>query len=244
MTRATGSSTSTTRRTRTRSSTSSTSGRAEFELDGERVDAPAGTFVFARPGVKRTAFAEEPETTILALGGTPGAGVRARRLGALGPARRRSTRPASTPRRPTAAASWSRPTRSTPALLYNLACCESLAGRTTDAIEHLRRAIELSERFSRVREGRLRLRPDPRRARVQGADRLLVVVFHRRLDGEPRMPTGLVDRTHRRRETRVGECADRDCDDIQLRLELVEDGCSAVGAKRNVRFPPSSEIRT
>jgi hypothetical protein len=32
-------------------------------------------------------------------------------------------------------------------LLYNIACCESLAGRTADAIEHLRRAIELSERF-------------------------------------------------------------------------------------------------
>ena len=33
-------------------------GHATFELDGERVDAPAGTFVFAEPGVKRTAFAE------------------------------------------------------------------------------------------------------------------------------------------------------------------------------------------
>ena len=43
-------------------------GRATFELDGERVDAPAGTFVLARPGVKRTAFAEEPETTIVAIG--------------------------------------------------------------------------------------------------------------------------------------------------------------------------------
>src|SRR5512132_1284916 len=47
-------------------------GRATFELDGERVDAPAGTLVFVRPAVKRTAFAEEPETTIVALGGTPG----------------------------------------------------------------------------------------------------------------------------------------------------------------------------
>jgi hypothetical protein len=28
-------------------------------------------------------------------------------------------------------------------LLYNLACCESLAGRTADAIEHLGRAIEI-----------------------------------------------------------------------------------------------------
>ncbi|MCY7303172.1 MAG: hypothetical protein LH654_09085 [Thermoleophilia bacterium] len=47
-------------------------GRARFELDGDRVDAPAGTFVFARPGVKRTAFAEEPGTTIVSIGGTPG----------------------------------------------------------------------------------------------------------------------------------------------------------------------------
>ena len=32
-----------------------------------------------------------------------------------------------------------------PGLLYNLACCESLAGRKADAIEHLRLAIERSE---------------------------------------------------------------------------------------------------
>jgi hypothetical protein len=31
-----------------------------------------------------------------------------------------------------------------PQLLYNVACCESLAGRSADAIEHLRRAIELA----------------------------------------------------------------------------------------------------
>src|SRR6478672_6239970 len=29
-------------------------GRARFELDGGRLEAPAGTFVFARPNVKRT----------------------------------------------------------------------------------------------------------------------------------------------------------------------------------------------
>ena len=28
-----------------------------------------------------------------------------------------------------------------PAILYNLACCESLAGRTDDAIEHLRASL-------------------------------------------------------------------------------------------------------
>ena len=32
-------------------------------------------------------------------------------------------------------------------LLYNLACCESLAGRLDDAIEHLTLAIDRSERF-------------------------------------------------------------------------------------------------
>jgi tetratricopeptide (TPR) repeat protein len=31
--------------------------------------------------------------------------------------------------------------------LYNLACCESLAGRTAEAIEHLRLAIARAERF-------------------------------------------------------------------------------------------------
>ena len=35
-----------------------------------------------------------------------------------------------------------------PRLLYNVACCESLTGRTEDAIEHLRRAIE---RYSELR---------------------------------------------------------------------------------------------
>jgi hypothetical protein len=34
-----------------------------------------------------------------------------------------------------------------PTPLYNLACCESLAGRTTDAIEHLRQAIALWDQF-------------------------------------------------------------------------------------------------
>jgi hypothetical protein len=32
-------------------------------------------------------------------------------------------------------------------LFFNLACCESLSGRTTEAIEHVRRAIELSDEF-------------------------------------------------------------------------------------------------
>jgi len=32
-------------------------------------------------------------------------------------------------------------------LFYNLACCESMAGRTTDALDHLRHAIDMSDQF-------------------------------------------------------------------------------------------------
>jgi uncharacterized cupin superfamily protein len=46
-------------------------GHAVFELDGDRVDAPAGTLIFAQPRTKRTASAEEAGTIIIALEGTP-----------------------------------------------------------------------------------------------------------------------------------------------------------------------------
>jgi tetratricopeptide (TPR) repeat protein len=32
-----------------------------------------------------------------------------------------------------------------PRVFYNVACCESLAGRTADAVEHLRQAIDMWE---------------------------------------------------------------------------------------------------
>ncbi len=49
------------------------SGRATFVLDGEEHEVPAGSAVFLRdPAVKRYARAEEPGTTVLALGGKPG----------------------------------------------------------------------------------------------------------------------------------------------------------------------------
>lgn len=48
-------------------------GRATFVLDGEEKDVAAGSVVFLRdPKVKRYARAEEPGTTVLAIGGKPG----------------------------------------------------------------------------------------------------------------------------------------------------------------------------
>src|SRR5215210_1927787 len=45
-------------------------GRATFRLDGEEIDAPAGTYVFVRdPAVHRHAVAVEPGTTVLSFGG-------------------------------------------------------------------------------------------------------------------------------------------------------------------------------
>jgi tetratricopeptide (TPR) repeat protein len=121
-------------------------GRAVFELDGDRVDAPAGTFVFAPPGVKRTAFAEERATTVLAVGGTPGKAYEPdgwELWAPLSPLYRAGeyAEAADRGRRLVEA------NPQYPGLLYNLACVESLAGRTTDALEHLGRAIDRSERF-------------------------------------------------------------------------------------------------
>jgi len=120
-------------------------GHATFELDGERVDAPAGTLVFAHPGVKRTAFAEEPGTTIIALGGTPGQVYKPQGWELWAP-----VRPLYEGREYAEAADRGRELAEAhpqyPELFYNVACCESLAGRTTDALDHLRRAIEMSER--------------------------------------------------------------------------------------------------
>ncbi len=121
-------------------------GRAVFELDGDRVDAPAGTFVFARPGVKRTAFAEEPETTIIALGSTPGKAYEPHGWELWAPLRSlyEAGEYAEVADRGRVLAE-AQPQYAD--LFYNVACCESLAGRTTDAVDHLRRAINMSERF-------------------------------------------------------------------------------------------------
>lgn len=48
-------------------------GHARFTIDGEEVDAPAGTFLYIRdPSITRSARAEEDDTALLAIGGTPG----------------------------------------------------------------------------------------------------------------------------------------------------------------------------
>jgi len=123
-----------------------TQGHAVFELDGERRDAPTGTLVYVRPNVKRTAFAEEPGTTILAVGGVPGEAYQPDGWEIWAPLRalyEAGDHTAVVERgREVIEAN---PQYAVP--MYKLACCEALTGRTTESIEHLRQAIERQERL-------------------------------------------------------------------------------------------------
>lgn len=127
-------------------------GRAVFELDGERIDAPAGTFVFVRPRVNRTAFAEEPGTMIVAVGGTPGKPYNPVGWELWHPLRwlYADGDYAAVVERGRAVLETNPPYG---LLYYNVACCECLIGETTEALEHLRRAIELSDMFRDYAKG-------------------------------------------------------------------------------------------
>ncbi|MGH3036645.1 MAG: TPR end-of-group domain-containing protein [Gaiellaceae bacterium] len=119
-------------------------GRATFELDGERLEAPTGTLVYVKPEVKRTAFADEAGTTILAVGGVPGKAYESQGWeiwAPLGQLYQAGDYAAVVEQG--RAVIEANPQYAGP--LYNLACCEALSGRTDDAIEHLRLALERSE---------------------------------------------------------------------------------------------------
>jgi tetratricopeptide (TPR) repeat protein len=121
-------------------------GHATFEVADDKVDAPEGTLVSVSPGTRRTAFAEEAGTTILAIGAPPGqpyvafgwelwapalpyytSGDYEKAIEIMGPIVEEHPEYAG--------------------LFFNLACLESLAGRTDDAVGHLGKAIESSPRF-------------------------------------------------------------------------------------------------
>ena len=129
-----------------------TTGRARFELDGVTTDAPAGTMVFAQPGVKRTAFAEEPGTTIVVVGNAPGQAYEVLGWELWAPARHlydAGDYAAAADR----ARELVEANPDYPLPFYNLACCEALAGRTDDALGHLRHAVSQSDRLREFAKG-------------------------------------------------------------------------------------------
>ncbi len=118
-------------------------GHAMFKLDEEDVDAPAGTLVFVRPGTQRGAIAQEPGTTVLAIGAKRGevfepsaweetfAAVGYARLGDL--EKSRETFRAAIDRHPDA---WQGH--------FNWACIEASQGDRELALEQLERAAALN----------------------------------------------------------------------------------------------------
>ena len=125
------------------------SGRATFTVNGDEIDAPAGTFVFVRdPAAKRTAIAEEAETTIVIVGGKPGEAF------SPSPWERNAEGLVHFANEDweQAVATYERFLDERPGdagFLYNLACAESRLGRKEQALEHLRQAVETEERFKR-----------------------------------------------------------------------------------------------
>jgi hypothetical protein len=123
-------------------------GHATFELDGEEVDAPAGTLVFARPASQRKASGD---ATILVIGGTPGEAHQAIDWGASWPFHRESLTAYGEHRYADALEAVKQGLASNPdhpGLNYNYACFATLAGETSDVtFEHLRRAVELFPPF-------------------------------------------------------------------------------------------------
>jgi tetratricopeptide (TPR) repeat protein len=124
-------------------------GHAKFTVDGDEIDAPAGTFVFVRdPAAKRKAIAEEAGTTIVIVGGKPGEAF------TPSPWERTSEGLVHFANKDyeKAAETYERLLAETPGnagFLYNLACAESLLGRTENALEHLRQSVDANAAFKR-----------------------------------------------------------------------------------------------
>jgi tetratricopeptide (TPR) repeat protein len=122
-------------------------GRATFTVNGDEIDAPAGTFVFVRdPAAKRTAIASEVGTTILVAGGKPGEAFSPspwehNAQGLVHFANEDYDKAAETYEQ------FLTEQPGDAGFLYNLACAESLLGRKDSALKHLRESVEAEERF-------------------------------------------------------------------------------------------------
>jgi hypothetical protein len=141
-------------------------GNATFEIDGETIDAPEGSFVFVRPESRRKATGDG---TVLALGAKPGEAYQAIDWGEAWPFHNESMRAYSEQRYADAVEAVRAGLGHTPdhpGLHYNYACFATLAGDTSDeTFGHLRRSVELLPRFreqARTDDDFATVRNDPR----------------------------------------------------------------------------------
>ncbi len=145
-------------------------GTATFEVDGEPVDAPAGTFVFVSPGVRRKAIGHG---TVLAVGATPGEAYQGVDWGDAWSFHRESMTAYGEKRYSDALEAVRGGLEHIPdhgGLHFNYACYAALAGDTGDeTFAHLRRSVELLPRF---REDARRDDDSPPCATTRGSRRL------------------------------------------------------------------------
>ena len=141
------------------------SGHAVFTIDGEEIDAPAGTVVhLPDPAVRRGAVAKEAGTTLVGIGGRPGEPYRPTPGEAIA-----AFFPLHEAKDYEAAAQVARDALAdnpgNALALFNLACAEALAGKKDEAIGHVRDAIAAHESLlenARTDEDLDSLRDDPR----------------------------------------------------------------------------------
>jgi hypothetical protein len=123
-------------------------GQASFEVDGETIDAPAGTFVFIRPEARRKATGDG---TVLVIGATPDEAYQAIDWGEAWRFHNDSMRAYGEQRYADAVEAVRAGLERNPdhpGLHYNYACFATLAGDTSDeTFAHLRRSVELFPRF-------------------------------------------------------------------------------------------------
>ena len=141
-------------------------GHATFEIDGETVEAPAGTFLFVKPEARRKATGEG---TILAIGAKVGEPYVGLDWGDAWPFQTESMAAYGEQRYADALAAVRRGLETSPdqaGLHYNYACFATLAGETGDeTFDHLRRSVELFPPFrdqARADDDLAAVRDDPR----------------------------------------------------------------------------------
>ena len=112
-------------------------GSCTFTVDGEEVDAPRGTALFVGdPASKRSARATEDRTIVLVVGGRPGEAFRPGPAEAMGPFFR-LYRDGDYQGALSACREALELYPGNALILYNIACLESLLGRTEEALEPL-----------------------------------------------------------------------------------------------------------
>jgi tetratricopeptide (TPR) repeat protein len=112
-------------------------GRATFDVGGEEADGPVGTLLLVEPGTTRSAVAGEPDTTVLVIGGPPGAALPVSPYEywyAAEPAYKAGDFPRAIAIASEGLGDWP----DHPHLHYQLACYEALGGDRERALEHLR----------------------------------------------------------------------------------------------------------